>query len=83
MYGVGSSHSIGIVNAFDICLEGEYFAVNSQVMPEKQIAHSCLLGMDFLKNYKAVIDIPNSKIILRMNDKEVTAKLYEARVSYM
>ena len=82
MVGVGSGRSIGNVNAFDICLEGEYFAVHSQVMPERQIAHSCLLGMNFLKEYKAVIDIPNSKMTLTINDKEITAKLYEARVSY-
>ena len=80
---MGSGRSVGNVNAFDICLEGEYFAVNSQVMTERQISHSCLLGMDFLKKYKAVIDIPNNKLTLRINDKEVAAKLYESSVCYI
>lgn len=80
IHGVGVSRTVGQVNAHDIRVEGEYFAVQSQVVPERQIAHVCLLGMDFLKAYKAVIDIANSKITLRLNDKEVTAKLYESQV---
>ena len=71
---------MGMVNAHDIRIEGEYFAVQSQVMPEKNIANSCLLGLDFLKQYKAVIDIANDSLTLEMNGKKVVAKLRESAV---
>ena len=80
MYGVGNGHTMGMVNAHDIRIEGEYFAVQSQVMPEKNIANSCLLGLDFLKQYKTVIDIANDSLTLEMNGKKVVAKLRESAV---
>ena len=75
---MGNAHTMGMVNAFDIRVEGEYFAVQSQVMPEKNIANSCLLGLDFLKQYKAVVDIANDSLTLEMNGKKVVAKLRES-----
>ena len=71
---------MGMVNAHDICIEGEYFAVKSQVFPKKNIANSCLLGLDFLKQYKAVIDIESDTLTVEINNKKIKAKLIESAV---
>ncbi|KAK8799142.1 hypothetical protein WA171_005890, partial [Blastocystis sp. BT1] len=78
IYGVGSGRTMGMVNAHDICIEGEYFAVKSQVVPKKNIANSCLLGLDFLKQYKAVIDIESDTLTVEINNKKIKAKLIES-----
>ena len=70
---------MGMVNAHDICIEGEYFAVKSQVVPKKNIANSCLLGLDFLKQYKAVI-IESDTLTVEINNKKIKAKLIESAV---
>ena len=71
---------MGMDNAHDICIEGEYFAVKSQVVPKKNIANSCLLGLDFLKQYKAVIDIESDTLTVEINNKKIKAKLIESAV---
>lgn len=71
---------MGMVNAHDICIEGEYFAVKSQVVRKKNIANSCLLGLDFLKQYHAVIDIESDTLTLEINNKKIVAKLFESSV---
>lgn len=40
----------------------------------------CLLGLDFLKLYKAVIDLVNGTLTLEINGKKVTTKLIESTV---
>ncbi|KAK8813742.1 hypothetical protein WA556_000314, partial [Blastocystis sp. ATCC 50177/Nand II] len=78
MRGIGKNTSVGNINAFDICIEGEYFATTCQVMPQDEFAGVCLLGLDFLKLYKAVIDLVNGTLTLEINGKKVTTKLIES-----
>ena len=61
---------MGMVNAHDICIEGEYFAVKSQVVPKKNIANSCLLGLD----------IESDTLTVEINNKKIKAKLIESAV---
>lgn len=50
------------------------------VMPQDEFAGVCLLGLDFLKLYKAVIDLVNGTLTLEINGKKVTTKLIESTV---
>ena len=49
-------------------------------MPQDEFAGVCLLGLDFLKLYKAVIDLVNGTLTLEINGKKVTTKLIESTV---
>ena len=52
-------------------------------MLEDEFAGVCLLGLDFLKLYKAVIDLVNGTLTLEINGKKVTTKLIESTVGAM
>lgn len=52
-------------------------------MPQDEFAGVCLLGLDFLKLYKAVIDLVNGTLTLEINGKKVTTKLIESTVGAM
>lgn len=49
-------------------------------MPQDEFAGVCLLGLDFLKMYKGVIDLVNDTLTLEINGKKVTTKLIEDSV---
>lgn len=84
VYGVGKSSSIGFIHSCDLCIENEYFPVHFQgfdwinsslVMPKFSLRGSCLLGLDFLKEYHGVIDLVNNTLTLEVNGKKIVTKL--------
>ena len=75
--GVGSSTTDGLLNAFDVCIEDQYFATSSLVLPSGKGPDVCLLGLDFLKAYKGVIDVSRDVLTLEIDGQKVETRLYE------
>ena len=49
-------------------------------MPGETERSACLLGLDFLKKYKAVIDIEKGELTLRLDGKEIKTQVVERTV---
>ena len=49
-------------------------------MPGESERSACLLGLDFLKQYKAVIDVEKKELTLRMDGAEIKTRLFERTV---
>ena len=57
----------------------DHFLVTSEV---SAMGDTCLLGLDFLKEYHAIIDLVTSTITLEVNGKKITSRLVEGRVFF-
>ena len=49
-------------------------------MPGETERSACLLGLDFLKKYKAVIDVEKGELTLRPDGKEIKVQVFERTV---
>ena len=57
--------------------EGERWEV---VMPGETERSACLLGLDFLKQYKAIIDVEKRELTLRLGDMVIKTEIFERMV---
>lgn len=83
VHGVGTSMTVGFVHSSDVCIQGEYFPLQCQVMPTASMNGVCLLGLDFLKEYHAVIDLVQNKLTLELNGKKIEVDFVYGNVVVM
>lgn len=49
-------------------------------MPGETERSACLLGLDFLKQYKAIIDVEKRELTLRLGDMVIKTEIFERMV---
>ena len=79
--GVGKGMTVGFVQSCDLCIQGEYFPLHCQVMPTSTMSGVCLLGLDFLKEYRGIIDLVQQKLTLELNGKKIEVDFVFGNVS--